>query len=102
MTIWLQGACRCYHCQSLKEFLISGWRAKTERIREQAWIQFEIDGIRFDQTFMVASGLTIDAMLGTNLLCDYEVTMDFRERCFTTTQNGVISGQSFAFDLTAK
>jgi hypothetical protein len=51
---------------------------------------------------MYAPGLTIDAILGSNFLCDYEMTTDFKERCFTATQNSVMSRHSFTFDLTAE
>jgi hypothetical protein len=83
---------------AIQGVLISAWGAKTKRIKNQALILFEVGRSEFEQVFMIAGQLTIDAILGANFLCVYEVTMNFRDKCFTALQNGAMNRHSFAIN----
>jgi hypothetical protein len=43
-----------------------------------------------------------DAILGANFLSEYEATMDFKERVFTTRRSGALSKRSFLLDGTVR
>jgi hypothetical protein len=63
---------------------------KTKRIRRQALIEFEIDGVKYEQVFMVSPNFEPDAILGINFLQDNDIVIDVTEKCFRT-QKGEVS-----------
>jgi predicted aspartyl protease len=46
--------------------LTTAFGNKTERIRRQALIEFEIDGVKYEHVFMISPNLEPDALLGIN------------------------------------
>jgi hypothetical protein len=52
--------------------LLSAWGSKTKRIRTQALIEFQIDCVQYEHTF-ISPELTAEAILVANSLNDYEV-----------------------------
>ncbi|KDR17958.1 hypothetical protein L798_08176 [Zootermopsis nevadensis] len=52
----------------------------------------------YEQVFMVAPQLLAHATLGANFLNDFQVVVDFKEKCFTTKQDGKRSRHSFIYE----
>jgi len=62
--------------------LTTMFRNKTKGIRRQALIEFEIDGVKYEQVFMILPNLEPDAILGINFLQENDVMIDVARKCF--------------------
>ncbi|KDR14848.1 hypothetical protein L798_11488 [Zootermopsis nevadensis] len=81
--------------------LISAWGSRTKMIRKQALIPIKIDDQMYEQVFMVAPQLLAHAILEANILNDFQVVVDFKEKCFSTKQDGKRSRHSFIYKDTS-
>jgi predicted aspartyl protease len=59
--------------------LITAFGSRTKRIKRQALIEFEIDGVSYEQVFMIAPNLVPDAILGINFLKENNVVTNLTE-----------------------
>lgn len=64
--------------------LITAFGSRTKRIKRQALIEFEIDGVSYEQVFMIAPDLVPDAILGINFLKENNVVISLTEGRFKT------------------
>jgi predicted aspartyl protease len=77
--------------------LTTAFGNKTKRIRRQALIEFEIDGVKYEQVFMISPNLEPDAILGINFLQDNDAVRSVTEKCFRTRKCEVSCAHSFFF-----
>jgi hypothetical protein len=68
--------------------LITAFGSRTKRIKTQALNEFEIDGVSYEQVFMIAPNLVPDAILGINLLKENNVMINLSEGSFKTLRDG--------------
>ena len=68
--------------------LITGLGNRTERIKRQALIEFEIDGVSYEQVFMIALNLVPGAILGISLLKENNVVINLIEGRFKMRRDG--------------
>jgi hypothetical protein len=61
-------------------------------------IEFQIDCVQYEQTFLISPELTAEAILGANFLNDYEVVLNFVERYVSTNEDDVLSRHMFFCD----
>jgi hypothetical protein len=65
-------------------------------------IEFEIDGVKYEQVFMVSPNLEPDSTLGINLFQDNDVAIDVTEKCFRTRKGEVSCAHRFFFKILAE
>jgi predicted aspartyl protease len=82
--------------------LTTAFGNKTKRIKRQALIEFEIDGVKYEQVFMISPNLEPDTILGINLLQDNDVVIDVTEKCFRTRTGEVSCTHSFVYNFLQK
>jgi hypothetical protein len=68
--------------------LITAFGSRTKRIKRQALIEFEIDGVSCEQVFMIAPNLVPDAILGIHFLKENNVVINLTEGSFKTRRGG--------------
>ena len=57
---------------------------RTNKIKTQALVLFEIRGGNFEHTCIVASGMIADWILGADFLNKFQVTINFEDQCMYT------------------
>ena len=68
--------------------LLTVFGRRTKRIKRQALTEFEIDGVSYEQMFMIAPNLVPDAILGINFLKENNVVINLTESRFKTRRDG--------------
>jgi hypothetical protein len=68
--------------------LITVFGRRTKRVKRQTLIEFEINGVSYEQVFMIAPNLVPDAILGINFLKENNVVINLTERSFKTRRDG--------------
>jgi hypothetical protein len=68
--------------------LITAFGSRTKRIRRQTLIEFEMDGVSYEQVFMIALNLVPDAILGINFLKENNIVINLTEGRFKTRTDG--------------
>jgi hypothetical protein len=61
---------------------------RTKRIRRQFLIEFEIDGVSYEQVFMIVPNVVPDAVLGISFPKENNVVINLTEGRFKTPRNG--------------
>jgi hypothetical protein len=62
--------------------------SRTKRIKRQALIEFKIDGVSYEQVFMIAPNLVPDAILGINFLKENNIVINLTEGHFKMRRDG--------------
>ena len=68
--------------------LITAFGSRSKRIKRQALIEFKIDGVSYEQVYMIAPNLVPVAILGINFLKETNVVINLTEGCFKTRRDG--------------
>ena len=82
--------------------LIIAFGNRTKRIKRQALIEFQIDGVRYEHVFMIAPNLVPDAILGINFLKENNVVINLTEGRFKTRRDGSYCEHKFFCDSLPK
>jgi hypothetical protein len=82
--------------------LINAFGNRTKRIKRQALIEFQIDGVSFEQMFMIASNLVLYAILGRDFLKENNVVINLTEGSFKTRRDGLNYERKFFYDSLPK
>jgi len=82
--------------------LLNAFGNTKKRIRRQALIEFEIDGVSYELVFVVAPNVVPDAILKINFLKETNVVMNLTEGRFRTRMDGFNCEHKFFYDSLPK
>jgi len=82
--------------------LITAFENGTKRIKRQALSEFEIDGVSYEQVFMIAPNLVPDVILGINFLKENNVVFNLTEGRFRRRRDGFNCEHKFFYDSLLK
>jgi hypothetical protein len=69
--------------------LISAWGNRTNKIKTQALVPFEMSGGYFEHNCIIAPGMIADCILVADVLDKFQVTVSFKDQCmYTSDENG--------------
>jgi len=82
--------------------LITAFGNITKRIKGQAFIEFEIDGVSYELVFMIAPNLASDVILRITFLKENNVVINLTEGSFKTPRDGFNCEHKFICDSFSK
>jgi hypothetical protein len=65
-------------------------------VKEQTLIEFLLGGDRFESVFLITPQLTSGAIIGCQLLKEYEIAINFARSKFSYVRDGIVKECSFS------